>query len=976
MAGATMKAALRSIGRLLGGGSVSGLSDGELIGRFARGRDEAAFAALMARHGPMVLATARAVLRDPHDAEDAFQAAFLVLARRAGSIREGDSLGGWLHRVARRVAIRANVEAGRRRERVRQVGEALALRAPSEIPSDDGPAIHAEVDRLPDSLRRPLILCDLEGLTRREAAHQLGWTEGAVRGRLARARALLRSRLARRGLAPASAPIVVAVPSAWLEAAGRAFATPGGGSAAASALASAVARGLVVARVRLVGTVALLGLVAAGGLASGFARAVPPPTSDAPRAMPAPAPAPKAESPPPADPEAGVVAYSGRVVDPQGRPFAGARVYLDYFRVSQFPPMTYPPSPRHRATSGPDGRFRFSVARGDFLAPFEPWPRAAVVAVAEGFGLGLSDSDEPDSGHEVTVRLAPDDAPLLGRVLDLEGRPVAGVTVRVDLIQAPSGGSLTPWLEAGRGDDRRTLYELKHEYLKKEIRNDPDAGPIAPTTTGPDGRFRIAGIGRERIAFLIFEGPTIRSIQARAMTRPGEAARLSHQFGGKNPLLEVYHPSPADYLASPTRPIEGVVRDKDTGEPISGASIQSYKLADQNLGNNRFLRATTDARGRFRLVGMPRGPGNEVYVIPPADRPHFPAKLTLGDAPGLAPLAVEVALKRGLWLRGRLTDAATGKPIRAEVAYHVAADNPRLADLPGFREISLNGDYSFNTPSEADGTFRVAALPGKGLVVADAVSIDYLGVDREEAGIEGPEFVPYAYRLGDALARVDLPEGAEPPPVALALHAARKLAGSVLDPEGRPLADARIGGLSDIGYWEKARKDPTFTVHGLRPPRPPSLANLLAAPNLRAAVGRLKPVPPRVLVFRHDGRKLAGSLDVRGDEPGPLSVKLEPWATVVGRLVDADGRPRPRVPLRPHVADKPRGGGGEIEHDPGRLLTDADGRFRVDGLVAGLAYRLYHEDPSNGVQTDRFLPVPPARVGATVDLGDVREAGN
>ncbi|MGP0066084.1 MAG: RNA polymerase sigma factor, partial [Isosphaeraceae bacterium] len=121
MANVHLGSVLRQIDRLLSGGTVVGLSDPALLRRFAVERDEEAFTGLLARHGPMVLAVCRGVLRNPDDAEDAFQATFLVLARQAHSLRVEGSLAGWLHRVAYRIAIRANVDATRRRSR--ELGE-------------------------------------------------------------------------------------------------------------------------------------------------------------------------------------------------------------------------------------------------------------------------------------------------------------------------------------------------------------------------------------------------------------------------------------------------------------------------------------------------------------------------------------------------------------------------------------------------------------------------------------------------------------------------------------------------------------------------------------------------------------------------------------------------------------------------------------------------------------------------------------
>src|SRR5580704_16032279 len=178
-------AVLRQIDRLFGTGTVAGLSDAQLLGRFRTQRDEAAFVGLVARHGPMVLTVCRGVLRDPHAAEDAFQATFLILVRKAGTLWVRDSVAGWLHRVAHRVALQARADAVRRRARERETGEAALVQGDEQGPHEELRALlHAEIGRLPDRLRLPVVLCDLEGLTRDQAAERLRWTEGALRGRL------------------------------------------------------------------------------------------------------------------------------------------------------------------------------------------------------------------------------------------------------------------------------------------------------------------------------------------------------------------------------------------------------------------------------------------------------------------------------------------------------------------------------------------------------------------------------------------------------------------------------------------------------------------------------------------------------------------------------------------------------------------------------------------------------------------------
>jgi RNA polymerase sigma factor (sigma-70 family) len=189
MAGAQLGAALRQIQRLFSEGSSTGFSDSQLLNRFAKGRDEAAFTAILARHGPMVLAVCRGILRDPSDAEDAFQATFLVLAKRAGSAWVEGQLGGWLHKVAYRIAVRARADAARRRDHERRAAEGTAVEYTHAGFTDDlRPALHDELARLPAKFRLPVVLCYLEGLTHAQAAIQLQCGEATLRRRLAAAR--------------------------------------------------------------------------------------------------------------------------------------------------------------------------------------------------------------------------------------------------------------------------------------------------------------------------------------------------------------------------------------------------------------------------------------------------------------------------------------------------------------------------------------------------------------------------------------------------------------------------------------------------------------------------------------------------------------------------------------------------------------------------------------------------------------------
>ncbi len=288
----------RQLGRLFGAGTAVGLTDGELIQRFANRPDEsaeAAFETILARHGAMVLTVCRQVLGDPHAAEDAFQATFLVLVRRAGSlrVREPGSLGPWLYGVAYRIALKARQGAARRRARERRVAKTAVEDASTAIEDGELQAVlHDEVNRLPSKYRAPVVLCYFEGRSHDEAAAALNWPIGTVRGRLSRARDLLRSRLTRYGLSPAGW-----IGASWIENSARAEVpaalrdatiaaaiqdTP---APAITAMVKFMLRALVLARVKMAAAALGVVLMAAGVgfvLRGAFASQPPPRPEPAP----------------------------------------------------------------------------------------------------------------------------------------------------------------------------------------------------------------------------------------------------------------------------------------------------------------------------------------------------------------------------------------------------------------------------------------------------------------------------------------------------------------------------------------------------------------------------------------------------------------------------------------------------------------------------------------------------------------------
>jgi RNA polymerase sigma factor (sigma-70 family) len=280
MSTAPITRAIKDLRRLVEARNADDLTDRQLLERFARQHDEAAFAQVVRRHGPMVLGVCRRLLGRQHDAEDVFQAAFLVLARKAATVRWQDSAGGWLFQVAHHLALKMKADTKRRRT------EALPDMAGPDPGTDrHDTELHSildeELGRLPEKYRLALLLCCYEGKTRAEAARQLGWKEGAVKIRLERGRALLRSRLTRRGLALTGAAVASmlaesaakAMPAKLLHAtvaAAKMFAIGKIPAAAAAQSAAALAEGalktMMMIRLKLVLLITLAVTVASVGV--------------------------------------------------------------------------------------------------------------------------------------------------------------------------------------------------------------------------------------------------------------------------------------------------------------------------------------------------------------------------------------------------------------------------------------------------------------------------------------------------------------------------------------------------------------------------------------------------------------------------------------------------------------------------------------------------------------------------------------
>jgi RNA polymerase sigma factor (sigma-70 family) len=531
----------REIRRLYEDGAIGGQSDAQLLDRFRTHRDRAAFEVLVGRHGRMVLAVCREVLGDPDDAEDAFQATFLLLARKAGSLRVDRTLAGWLHRVGYRVAVQAGIAAGRRRrheERAAALASQVVERPVDAVveAAESRGVLHAELDRLPDRLRLPVVLYYLEGRSYAEAATLLGVPEATVRGRLVRARDRLRDRLTRRGLAPAEAssrlvpppaPGISVVPPGLVALTTRAAScvtlTPAG-TASSLALMQEVLGTMLASKLK----------AAAAGLAAILALAWMTATFAAPAAQDEPHPAahPQATGQsPPAKKLAVVVHYAGRVLGPDEQPIAGATIFLHYAtpKVRRF---------SGRARTDAEGRFQFDVdpTRLGKEVGDTPLRSAYLYAKAEGYGpVSIPAAfPQPEASvppqpplDQIVFRLPRDDFAVEGQILDERGMPAGEAWINpIGLFskQSPEGDPLN-WSDPG-----------VVRSLEDPVGNLGHYGSLAlidSVKTDTEGRFRITGPGRERAVVLQIVHPGSSSERVEVITRPGRSPLM---VAGESPI--------------------------------------------------------------------------------------------------------------------------------------------------------------------------------------------------------------------------------------------------------------------------------------------------------------------------------------------------------------------------------------------------------------------------------------------------------
>lgn len=646
-------------------------------------------------------------------------------------------------------------------------------------------------------------------------------------------------------------------------------------------------------------------------------------------------------------------AVRGWVVDHEGHSVAAARLYWFRTRVHDIDPMP----PKLVATTDPDGNFQFDppvVANPD-QEPANWSFHEHIVVVAEGHGFVTTHvstlrrkMQQPDSligvvaqaldigSNSAKIELPAAGESLRGRIVDIDGQPVVGVTVRIrNFNEASFNGYGRSRSESP--DTPEGIWEPRVKALLNVIEPVCQRFALPAAKTNSSGEFELKNVGHDRIFQLLVEGDGIQSADVIARNVDAQKVQIPANLDFGYPTLTV-HGNGFLYVAGPSRPVIGRVTDAVSGLPVSNAVVRAFTVHGERVHSSRerqHFATRTDTDGRYQISGLPIGNENRLAAFTMDDTPYIPVGQQVDTSRGDA--VADFSLHRGVWAEGRVIDGTTGEPFTGEMSYYWFRDRSLEAKIPGLRQSFVDGLYYTNRRGE----FRIPVLATRGILAyrwdgqlepgANARPIDKFPRGLGAESIDGKDdrmnvfpTMPSSMHAGNYnyVAEVHPQAGEESVHVELTLRSSQPIQLRIVSGELQevPSSGYLVYGLNERWGWQRDQ-------------------------NRELIVEDLLPQETRKVFVFHRRAGMAGSAIVDENAKQPVEITLTESGSVKGRLFDKSGdlitdgkvtavyeKLRSDEPYAIWASDP------GLSSNPTQIPVDQEGRFELDGLIPGWKY--------------------------------------
>lgn len=665
------------------------------------------------------------------------------------------------------------------------------------------------------------------------------------------------------------------------------------------------------------------------------------------------------------------VVFRGTVLKPDGTPAVGATI-RSAAPVTPFLELRIGHSfvsKMVETIADDQGRFTIAVGKTPYrgLGDLEPrwldlWKESVIAASLKGFGPAWVEYADIENDKPLTLNLI-EDEPIHGQIVDLEGNPIRGTSVRVRQVQLMKDGGLDRFLRDEHGIGLPLLKQPLIVQRNLGLRDvDPRLiGLAEKITTNDEGWIQIPHVGQERLIRIDFPGGDIAYRTAIIVCRDTPPiAQPGNRQSPRMPPPEPVYGANFKLAISPSRPVEGVVVDAKTGQPLPGFSVEIDEGGEIRPVRHA-IRTTTDQGGRFRLMGLSKDqtPRNRIVAIPPKDQPYFPRTMTVPDSPGLDPIEVKIEAHRGIWIKGKVTNKASHQPVAGmRIHYYPYQTNEFAKTVPTYRQSRYQeGDYNLYI-TDLDGSYSLVGLPGQGVVGLENEFMSFIrgtGFEAIAAGMTKDGLATYSNLSGPRayhtflVCDINAAPDTNEVPLELEVDPGVSVRIRVVDQQGQPVPETRISGMG-VGTSAKQSEDSNDVVATIENINPDQSQQLDA-----------------LEYKRHLGLKF--QLDPPYDPDQVITVVLQPLAMLKGRLLDGT-EPIVRASINPSFIRTDATGKMQTNFTFGSFATNETGHFECP-LLPGYEYQVRVDGPGIPIQGRQLPDKYSFTAGQTIDLGEL-----